>query len=144
MMHLTQGTFSFLPPLTRRQIAAQVQYCLDRRWAISIEYTDDPHPRNTYWELFGQPMFDIADAEGVMVEVDRALRDLSGYYVKINGFDATIGWETVRLSFIVARPEREPGFRLLRQESEGRRQSYSTESYAVAAKPAGERFERGG
>jgi hypothetical protein len=74
-MHLTQGTFSFLPPLTREQIAAQVQYCLDQGWAVSIEYTDDPHPRNVYWEMFGHPMFDITDAEGVMVEVDRAQKN---------------------------------------------------------------------
>ena len=32
----------------------------------SIEYTDDPHPRNTYWEMWGQPMFDLRDAAGVM------------------------------------------------------------------------------
>ena len=22
-------------------------------WAVSVEYTDDPHPRNTYWEMCG-------------------------------------------------------------------------------------------
>ena len=22
-------------------------------WALSVEYTDDPHPRNTYWEMCG-------------------------------------------------------------------------------------------
>jgi ribulose bisphosphate carboxylase small subunit len=38
-MRMTQGTFSFLPPLTREQITAQVQYCLDQGWAVSIEYT---------------------------------------------------------------------------------------------------------
>ena len=47
-MRVTQGTFSFLPDLSDDQIRAQVRYCLDRGWAMSIEFTDDPHPRDTY------------------------------------------------------------------------------------------------
>ena len=27
------------------------------RW--SVEFTDDPHPRNVYWEMWGLPMFDL-------------------------------------------------------------------------------------
>ena len=64
-MRLTQGAFSFLPDLTDAQIAAQIEYCLQQGWATSVEYTDDPHPRNTYWEMFGMPMFDLKDAAGV-------------------------------------------------------------------------------
>ena len=48
-MKLRQGTFSFLPDLDDTQIHQQVQYCIDNGWAVSLEYTDDPHPRNTYW-----------------------------------------------------------------------------------------------
>ena len=59
-MRITQGAFSFLPDLTDDQITAQVEYCLDKDWAMAIEYTDDPHPRNTYWEMWGNPMFDLA------------------------------------------------------------------------------------
>ena len=33
-MHVTQGTFSYLPPLTDAQIRAQVQYALDNGWAL--------------------------------------------------------------------------------------------------------------
>ena len=47
-MRVTQGTFSFLPDFTDQQIHEQVQYCIDNGWALSIEHTDDPHPRNTY------------------------------------------------------------------------------------------------
>ena len=50
-MRITQGTFSFLPDLSDDQIARQVDYALARGWAVSLEYTDDPHPRNTYWEM---------------------------------------------------------------------------------------------
>jgi ribulose-bisphosphate carboxylase small chain len=53
---LTQGQFSFLPDLTDAEITLQIQYGLDKGYAWSVEYTDDPHPRNTYWEMFGMPM----------------------------------------------------------------------------------------
>ena len=35
-MRITQGTFSFLPDLTDEQITAQVQYCLDNDWPVSV------------------------------------------------------------------------------------------------------------
>lgn len=54
-MRITQGTFSYLPDLNDEEIAAQVQYCLDHDWPLAIEHTDDPHPRNVYWETWGYP-----------------------------------------------------------------------------------------
>ncbi len=62
-MRITQGTFSFLPDLTDEQIEAQIKYSLGNGWAISIEYTDDPHPRNAYWEMWGLPVFDLKPEE---------------------------------------------------------------------------------
>ncbi|SUA45320.1 Ribulose bisphosphate carboxylase small chain, chromosomal [Nocardia africana] len=52
-MHLRQGTFSHLPDLTDAEIGAQIRYALLNNWPVSIEYTDDPHPRNVYWEMWG-------------------------------------------------------------------------------------------
>ncbi len=138
-MRLTQGTFSYLPDLTDAQIAAQVEYCLARSWAVSLEYTDDPHPRNTYWEMYGQPMFDLRDAAGVLAELQRCRAAHGGCYIKLNAFDATRGWEALRLSFIVHRPPAEPGFALTRAERAGRQVGYTTTSYATG-KPEGERY----
>ncbi len=138
-MRLTQGTFSYLPDLDDAQIRAQVSYCLDHGWAISIEHTDDPHPRNTYWEMDGPPLFDLQDAAGVMLALAEAWATFPDHYIRVNAFDATRGVETVRLSFIVNRPRREPGFRLVRQEGAGRSIRYTIASYAVDA-PAGERY----
>jgi len=139
-VRLTQGTFSFLPDLTDDQIRAQVEYCLSQGWALSIEYTDDPHPRNTYWEMFGQPMFDLHDAAGVMAELESARATFPGRYIKLNAFDATRGVESVRLSFIVNRPATEPGFALIREEAAGRAIRYTIRSYA-AERPEGERYQ---
>jgi ribulose-bisphosphate carboxylase small chain len=138
-MRITQGTFSFLPDLTDAQINAQIEYALDRGWAISVEYTDDPHPRNTYWEIWGMPMFDLRDAAGAIAEVQACRRAFPDHYIKLNAFDSTRGWETVRLSFIVQRPDEEPGFGLERQELAGRSIRYTTRSYAVE-RPSGERY----
>jgi ribulose-bisphosphate carboxylase small chain len=138
-MRLTQGTFSFLPDLTNEQIAAQLEYCLSNDWAVSIEYTDDPHPRNTYWEMFGMPMFDLKDAAGILREIEACRRTFPNHYIKVNAFDATRGVESLRLSFIVGRPVDEPGFGLVRQEGPGRSIRYTTHSYATA-RPAGMRY----
>ena len=46
-MRITQGTFSFLPELTDEEISLQIDYALQQGWACSVEFTDDPHPRNT-------------------------------------------------------------------------------------------------
>lgn len=126
-MKVTQGQFSFLPDLTDEQIRAQVEYCLGRGWALSVEVTDDPHPRNTYWEMYGEPMFDLHDAAGVLLELANARATFPGHYIRLNAFDSTRGWETVRLSFIVNRPATEPGFRLIRQEAAGRTIRYTIE-----------------
>lgn len=124
-MRLTQGTFSFLPDLTEAQIAAQIEYCLQQGWAVSIEYSDDPHPRNTYWEMFGIPMFDLRDAAGIMRELDACRQTFPNHYIKLNAFDSTRGIESLRLSFIVGRPPDEPGFGLTREEGPGRQVHYT-------------------
>lgn len=138
-MRITQGAFSFLPDLTDVQIAAQVRYAIDKGWAVNIEYTDDPHPRNTYWEMWGPPMFDLRDEAGVMRELHACRKAFPEHYIRISAFDSSHGSESVRLSFIVGRPSKEPGFRLLRQETEGRNQRYTTVGYATD-KPEGERY----
>jgi ribulose-bisphosphate carboxylase small chain len=138
-MRLTQGAFSFLPDLTNEQIISQIEYCLSKDWAVSIEYTDDPHPRNTYWEMFGMPMFDLRDAAGILREIENCRKTFPNHYIKVNAFDATRGVESLRLSFIVGRPAEEPGFGLVRQEGPGRAIRYTTHSYATA-RPAGSRY----
>jgi ribulose-bisphosphate carboxylase small chain len=140
-MRLTQGTFSFLPDLTDEQITDQIRYALDHGWSVSVEYTDDPHPRNSYWEMWGQPIFDLApeDAEIVLREV-RACREAHpDQYVKLIAYDSTRGRQTTALSFIVNRPVNEPGFRLERMDAHDRVIRYSLASYAVD-RPAGRRY----
>lgn len=136
---LTQGQFSFLPPLTDEQLTAQIKYALDQGWSLGIEYTDDPHPRNTYWEMFGNPMFDMKDPAGILMEVKNARKTFPSHYIRVTAFSAIRGVESVTMSYIVNRPKVEPGFGLVRQETEGRTMRYSIRSYATD-KPEGERY----
>jgi ribulose-bisphosphate carboxylase small chain len=89
--------------------------------------------------MFGQPMFDVRDAAGVMQELRACRATYPEHYVKLNAFDASLGRESVRLSFIVARPTQEPGFALERREGAGRQVRYTTKAYAVD-RPEGRRY----
>jgi ribulose-bisphosphate carboxylase small chain len=139
-VRLTQGAFSFLPDLTDDQIKLQIEYCISQGWSVNIEWTDDPHPRNVYWELWGLPLFDIKDSAAVMYELAECRKANTTGYIKMNAFDASIGTESCVSSFIVQRPSYEPGFYLSRQEGEGRKVSYTINSYSTQGKPAGERY----
>ena len=136
---VTQGQFSFLPDLTDTQITAQIEYALQQGFAVSVEYTDDPHPRNTYWEMYGNPMFDLKDPAGILLEINACRKTFPNHYIRVMAFDSTRGWETPRMSYLVNRPKVEPGFALERQEVEGRSIRYTTRSYA-ANKPENERY----
>lgn len=138
-MRLTQGCFSFLPDLTDEQIRSQAQYCIDNGWAVNLEVTDDPHPRNTYWEMWGLPMFDIKDAGAAMLELAECRRVYGDRYIRLSAFDSTHGWESLRLSFLVNRPAHEPGFKLIRQETEGQSIRYTTQAYETD-RPEGQRY----
>ena len=140
MTRITQGIFSLLPDLTDDQIKKQVDYCVKQGFAVGVEYTDDPHPRNVYWELWGLPLFDIADSATVLYELAECRKAFPNQYIKINGFNNARGIESTGISFIVQRPAFEPGFYLSRQEGKGRNIIYTINSYAVQSAGEGARY----
>ena len=97
-MTLHYGTFSYLPPLTDDEIAAQVKYALDNGWPVSIEYTDDPHPRNVYWEMWGLPMFDLAEPDGVLAQINECRAAYPEHYIRVLAYDARLGKQTTAMS----------------------------------------------
>jgi ribulose-bisphosphate carboxylase small chain len=140
-MRITQGTFSFLPDLSHEEIEAQIRYALENGWAISIEYTDDPHPRNSYWEMWNLPLFDLSPDEThlAMRELAACRERFTDSYIKLTAYDASYGRQTTVLSFIVNRPSDEPGFRLEREDRRDRAMTYRLHPYATDA-PAGQRY----
>lgn len=141
-MYLRHGSFSYLPELTDDEIAAQVRYALLNGWPLSIEYTDDPHPRNVYWDMWGLPMFDLDEPDGVLREIADCRAAFPGQYVRVLAYDARLGKQTTAMSILVQRPAHEPGFRLDRTETHDRVQRYSLHAYATGA-PAGARYGAG-
>ncbi len=125
-MRLTQGQFSFLPDLTDSEISLQIDYALSQGWAIGIEYTNDPHPRNTYWTMW--------------MELTACRKAQKNKYIRLLAFDANKGFESVRMSFLTNRPDVEPGFELVRSEGPGRQVGYTIRSYATE-KPDDHRYE---
>ncbi|MGX1811332.1 ribulose bisphosphate carboxylase small subunit [Nocardia sp. NPDC055321] len=138
-MQLRHGTFSHLPDFTDTEIAAQVRYALLNNWPVSIEYTDDPHPRNVYWEMWGLPLFDLDEPDGVLAEINACRATFPRHYIRVTAYDATYGRQTTALSFLVQRPAHEPGFRLERTDASDRRQRYGFHAYALDDRP-GERY----
>ena len=135
-MRITQGTFSYLPDFTDEEIKAQVRYCLANNWAFSVEHTDDPHPRNAYWEMWGLPMFEMRDLDDAMYQIRACRETFPDRYIKVNGYDRTKGRQTTMLSFIVHRPKEEPGFYLERTETQDRRIRYTIRSKVKASEPS--------
>nr|AYO28657.1 ribulose-1,5-bisphosphate carboxylase/oxygenase small subunit [Neotessella volvocina] len=140
MTRLQQGCFSLLPDLTDDQIRKQIEYAISKGWAVSVEYTDDPHPRNSYWELWGLPLFGISDASVIIYEVNACRKQHPNQYIKVNAFNNARGVESTAMSFIVQRPAFEPGFYLVRQELESRHIAYTIQSYAVQSSGEGARY----
>ncbi|CAN5376075.1 ribulose bisphosphate carboxylase small subunit [soil metagenome] len=138
-MYLRQGAFSYLPELSDDEIAAQVRYALLNGWPVSIEYTDDPHPRNVYWEMWGLPLFDLDEPDGILAQINECRSTFPHHYVRVMAYDASLGRQTTAMQFLVQRPAEEPGFLLTRTEGTDRRQQYGLQPYATTA-PSGQRY----
>jgi ribulose-bisphosphate carboxylase small chain len=84
-------------------------------------------------------MFDLKDPAGILMEIRGCRKTFPNHYIRVTAFDSTRGWETPRMSYIVNRPAKEPGFGLVRQEVDSRSIRYTISSYATD-KPEGERY----
>lgn len=123
-MTLRHGAFSYLPELTDAEVEAQVRYALLQGWPVSIEHTDDPHPRNVYWEMWGLPLFDLDQPDGVLSEIRACRTTFPRHYVRVLAYDARLGRQTTAMHFLVQRPGSEPSLALTRSEGSDRRQRY--------------------
>lgn len=139
-MRVTQGTFSFLPDFSDDEIRLQLEYALQNGWALAVEFTDDPHPRNSYWDMWDLPMFDIDDAAGAMVEVKKCREAYPHHYIKVTAYDPLHCRQTTAFDVIVNRPADEPGFQLERTEVHDRKMNYTIKAYAHN-QPKGQRYQ---
>jgi ribulose-bisphosphate carboxylase small chain len=78
-------------------------------------------------------MFDLHDPNEAMEHLDECRKALPNHYIKLNGYDRTKGKQTTMLSFIVQRPENEPGFSIDRTEAADRQIQYTIRSRSTSA-----------
>ena len=139
-MRVTQGAFSFLPDLTDEQIHEQVQYCIDNGWAVIARVHRRPAPPEHLLGDVGPP--DVRQSRTPPPSSTSSTSAASCTATATSACSPSTrrpGWESVRLSFIVNRPEGGAGLRLERQESDGRRIRYTIQSYATD-RPEGARY----
>ena len=96
------GNFSYLPPLSREQVAKQVQFLLTRGLLPIIEYTRRPEPTDHYWSMWKLPLFDARGAEDVLAELAACHTAHPDAYVKLSGYERNR--QTQAISFVVHRP----------------------------------------
>ena len=84
-------------------------------------------------------MFDLKDPAGILMEVNNCRKTFPNHYIRVMAFSSVRGVESPTMSCIVNRPTNEPGFGLVRQETDGRNIRYTIHSYATD-KPEGERY----
>jgi ribulose-bisphosphate carboxylase small chain len=95
-------TFSFLPPLTAPQVAAQVAWILARGWVPAVEFTDAPGPRARYWTMWRLPFFGIEDPGRVLAEVEACASAHPEAWIRVVGHDRRRGG--LATAFVVRRP----------------------------------------
>ena len=136
-MRITQGTFSFLPELTDEEIRAADRLCARPGLGLSVEYTDDPHPRNTYWEMWGLPMFDLRDGRRAAGS-QRLPHDVAASTTSRSTRSTSVrGFETMRAARSSCnRPDDEPGFQPRAPGSDGGPAACATRRGRARDRPA--------
>ena len=91
-MRIRQGQCADLPDLSDDELAAQIRYAIGHGWVIGVEWTDDPHPRNMYWEMWDQPRFGVERPEQVLdillvafQPIARLMRPMTRLLIDISG-----------------------------------------------------------
>lgn len=97
------GTFSYLPPMSREQVVAQVDYALGRGWTCGIEHVEPARATETFWYMWRLPLFGELNPTAVMEELDRCRDANPGHYVRLVAYDRIR--QTQGLAFVVHRPE---------------------------------------
>ena len=101
-MTLRTETFSYLPPLTRDQVARQVAYLLRQGYIPGIEFSARVDPGDDYWSYWKLPFFHQPTVDQVLAELDACQRANPNAYIRLTGYDRQR--QSQVLSFVAVRP----------------------------------------
>ncbi|XP_077243929.1 ribulose bisphosphate carboxylase small subunit, chloroplastic 5-like [Tasmannia lanceolata] len=91
-------TLSYLQPLSRQQLAKQVEYLIKMGWVPCLEFDEVGFVRREYnaspgyydgryWTMWKLPMFGCTDASQVLTELEEAKKEYPNSFIRILGFD---------------------------------------------------------
>lgn len=81
------GTFSYLPPMDKNQIRAQVQWIVDNGWNPAIEHTEPQNAMSNYWYMWKLPMFGETDVDAILAEIEACHKNNPDNHVRLLGYD---------------------------------------------------------
>ena len=81
------GTFSYLPPMDRDRILAQIRYIVSKRWIPAVEHSEPENAKASYWYMWKLPMFGVTDVAAIMAELDACHQANPGHHVRLIGYD---------------------------------------------------------
>ncbi|PNW87372.1 hypothetical protein CHLRE_02g120150v5 [Chlamydomonas reinhardtii] len=114
-------TFSYLPPLSDEQIAAQVDYIVANGWIPCLEFAESDkayvsnesairfgsvsclYYDNRYWTMWKLPMFGCRDPMQVLREIVACTKAFPDAYVRLVAFDNQK--QVQIMGFLVQRPK---------------------------------------
>ncbi|XP_031259345.1 ribulose bisphosphate carboxylase small chain, chloroplastic-like [Pistacia vera] len=107
-------TLSYLLPLSREQLAKEVEYLLRQGWVPCLEFElqhgfvyrenhrSPGYYDGRYWTMWKLPMFGCTDSSQVLKELDEAIKAYPEAFVRIIGFDNVRQVQCI--SFIAYKP----------------------------------------
>lgn len=84
----TLETFSFLPPLTKEEVYAQIAYMLNQGLTPAIEHEDPAQATNHYWTMWKLPFFGEKELSNVVAELEACHRAYPDHHVRLLGYDS--------------------------------------------------------
>lgn len=81
------GTFAYLPPLSREEIARQIQYILNQGWIPGIEYAREEELDADFRHWWKLPLFNASSVEEVLAELDACREAHPDSYIIVTGYN---------------------------------------------------------
>ncbi|SEN56454.1 ribulose bisphosphate carboxylase small subunit [Nitrosomonas marina] len=80
-------TFSYLPPMDKKQIKKQVEYIVKKGWNPAIEHTEPEHLMDNYWYMWKLPLFGETDVARILAEAEACHKANPNNHVRLIGYD---------------------------------------------------------
>jgi len=95
-------TFSYLPALSAEEVSKQIQYFIDNKWIVGLEYCAQPDPTLVFWNWWKLPFFNPPTTDEVTSEIEACKAANPDSYIRLTGYDNK--HQKQSMSFVVHKP----------------------------------------